>query len=188
MPSIQAFRDTNTASPFRYLYGTRGGVLLFPLDLTFTHFTPDTADGSGMFIGANVSGPGVAVGTILNYAWPPFGNVTPVVSVMPDPGFPLADAVTLPPLPFPVFAGGTRVVADLGSSMIGGTLLSLVSGANYLNAAHTVDAYITQFDVPLRPDHHGAPVFLADGANSVVGMVTSTQPVFNAPNAFVCPV
>lgn len=188
MASLQGFRNSSPASPFRFLYGVRNGSLLFPLDVAFEHFNPDTPDPTGKFVSDVVAGAGFAFGRITAYAWPAVGAVNPVVTVAPDPAFPLGGVTVLPGLPLPVVASGTRAVVDLAGSSVQGTILAFVGSAAYIDPAHTVPAYIAQFDVPLLPDHHGAPVFAAADGVTLIGMVTATQRAFNAPNALVCPV
>ena len=186
MASLSGFRDTTTPSPFRFLYGTRNGKLLFPLDIAFTGFDPDMVDSTGAFLGASVSGVGFTFGTISKYNWPPLGAVTPVVEVTPDPGFPLTSATTLPPLPLPAAPVGSKVTVDINGSLVSGKVLALNSHAAYVDPTHQINAYIVQFETPLAQDHHGAAVL--DAGGSVVGMLISTQPVSDAANALVCPV
>jgi hypothetical protein len=187
MSSLKGFRDTDPATPFRYLYGVRDGELLFPLDLAFTQFDPDTPDRGRAFIDAQVNGAGFRFGTIRRYSWPAAGSVTPLVHVAPDADFPLESAIALPPLPLTSVATGRRVTVDLDGSVIGGTVVTFDDSAPYIDLTlHTVAAYIVRFDPPLLPDSHGAPVFTEDDG-TLVGMITASQRVGGAPNTLVCP-
>jgi len=185
MAVFTGFRNTSPPSPFRVLYGRRDGSLLFPMDLAFTSFGPDAVDATGAFLGATVSGSGFDFGTIADYTWPPLGAVSPVVTVTPDPGFPLVSAVALPSLTLPVVPNKTRVSVDLDGSTVEGTIVAFDNSVSYIDPAHHIAAYVVQFDAPVLPDFHGSPVtMVADG--TIVGMLISTQPISGAPNAFVC--
>ena len=176
MATIQAFRNSATPSPFRYSYGMRAGMLLFPLDLAFTHYNPDVCDTGASFIGSAIDGAGFSVGTIAAYTFPAVGPVNPIVYVTPSAGFPAASVSVLPVVPAPIAPAGASISVDLGTSTVSGSILSYLAAAPYLDAAHTIQAYVATLAVPLTPDYNGAPVSLS-ATGAIIGMlITAQQP------------
>lgn len=189
MSSVIAFRNTNPSTPFRFLYGVRNGLFLFPLDLVFTRFNDDLPDRTQGFVGAQIAGTGFTIGKIHNYhSWPDIGSINPVVEVTPDANFPTTPFPVLPSLPLPIQPNNTIVETQIHDSTIRGVIKFFDPQAAYIDIQHHVQGYYIQFDVPLLHDHHGAAVYIAGHPNQVIGMVTRAQRIFNAPNTLVCPV
>ncbi len=179
-------QDITSFSPLRELYGSKEGVLLFPIDICIyvdqggkeLLSYPST---SGQLLGQSVTNSGGGTfGTMLRYDWPPANpfQVYPFAAIKPS--FDISSIATgKAPAP-QVHIGDSIELQQFDDDFkavrtgVKGTITGLIASRFYPDIAHRVMAYQIKIDQQLLNSSHGSRV-ITGTAGELLGMLLATQ-------------